>query len=158
MLQILIQSGEETMNIKYLIPLASIALLLIGGAGRLADRSSGQVAVAELVSQPTQVQSPVLPGGEQANNGAVRSLRAQATPDTKIEVDDDVILLGRAGQPALTAAIAQQIAEARLNSGRARKVELDEEDGQLVYDVKIGNTKVEIDAQTGAVLSMKTDD
>lgn len=61
-----------------------------------------------------------------------------------------------ASKPAITADAAQKIAEAHLKSGMASKVELDEENGKLVYSVQIGKTDVKVDAMIGAVLS--TDD
>jgi uncharacterized membrane protein YkoI len=57
-----------------------------------------------------------------------------------------------AGTPAITAADAQQAAEAFLNSGTAMQVTLDDENGQLVYSVRIGETDVKVDAMTGAVI------
>jgi len=56
------------------------------------------------------------------------------------------------GTPAITAEAAQRTAEAHLNAGTAAKVELDDENGKLVYSVDIGGTDVKVDAMTGAVI------
>jgi uncharacterized membrane protein YkoI len=62
------------------------------------------------------------------------------------------------GTPALTAADALRIAEAYLNAGSATQVELDDENGQLVYSVEIGTSEVKVDAMTGEVLGVETDE
>jgi len=57
-----------------------------------------------------------------------------------------------AGTPSISAEVAQKTAETFLNAGTATKVELDDENGKLVYSVEIGVTDVKVDAMTGAVL------
>ncbi len=55
--------------------------------------------------------------------------------------------------PAITAEAAQKTAETYLNAGTATKVELDDENGQLVYSVEFSNgTDVKVDAMSGKVL------
>ena len=79
----------------------------------------------------------------------------QNAPDPSVETakDQDRQEATPAAQPAITAAAAQQTAEAHLKAGRASKVALDDENGQLIYSIQIGNTEVKVDAMTGAVLS-----
>jgi uncharacterized membrane protein YkoI len=60
------------------------------------------------------------------------------------------------GTPAITAEAAQKTAEAYLNAGTATKVELDDENGKLVYSVEFNGTDVKVDAMTGAVLKVET--
>jgi uncharacterized membrane protein YkoI len=61
------------------------------------------------------------------------------------------------GTPAITAEAAQKTAEAYLNAGTATKVELDDENGQLVYSVEFANgTDVKVDAMTGSVLGAES--
>jgi len=82
----------------------------------------------------------------------------QNTPDTGEETE----IAGEqdaapTGTPAITAEAAQQTAEAYLNAGTATQVELDDEDGVLVYSVEFANgTDVKVDAMTGAVLGVET--
>ena len=52
---------------------------------------------------------------------------------------------------------AKQVAEAQV-SGTASDVELDNENGSLVYEVKIGNQEVKVDADNGSVLKIEQDD
>jgi len=61
------------------------------------------------------------------------------------------------GTPAITAEAAQAAAEAHLNAGTASQVELDDENGQLVYSVQIGASDVKVDAMTGTVLGVESD-
>jgi len=56
------------------------------------------------------------------------------------------------GTPAITESAAQSVAEAYLNQGTATKVQLDDENNQLVYSVEIGSTDVKVDAMSGLVL------
>ena len=57
-----------------------------------------------------------------------------------------------AGKAAITAEAARKAAEAYLNAGAASEVELENENGRLVYSVEIGGTEVDVDAMTGEVL------
>jgi len=58
------------------------------------------------------------------------------------------------GTPSITADQAKAAAEAHLNAGAATQVQLDDENGTLVYSVEIGTSDVKVDAMTGAVLSV----
>jgi len=58
------------------------------------------------------------------------------------------------GTPGITADQAKAAAETHLNAGTATKVELDDENGKLIYSVEIGASDVKVDAMTGAVLSV----
>ena len=60
------------------------------------------------------------------------------------------------GTPAITADVAQATAEKYLNAGTASQVELDDENGQLVYSVEINGTDVKVDAMTGSVLGAES--
>ncbi|HRI57733.1 MAG TPA: PepSY domain-containing protein [Anaerolineae bacterium] len=61
------------------------------------------------------------------------------------------------GTPAITFDQAQAAAEAHLNAGSASEIELENENGQLVYSVEIGASEVKLDAMTGAVLGVERD-
>ena len=62
-----------------------------------------------------------------------------------------------AGQAKITADQAKQAAEAQV-SGTASSVELDNENGSLVYEVKIGNQELKVDAGNGSILKIEQDD
>lgn len=73
-------------------------------------------------------------------------------PSSKQEKEAEYLRLARI-TPQQAAAAAQKAVP-----GTVLKVELDEEDGFLVYEVEIGNSEVRIDAGTGQVLRVKQDD
>ena len=64
---------------------------------------------------------------------------------------------GLAGLAKISADQAKQTAEAQVG-GTASSAELDNENGSLVYEVKIGSQEVKVDAGTGAVLKVEQSD
>lgn len=76
---------------------------------------------------------------------------AQET-ETAPESESEAALVGT---PAITAEAAQQAAETYLNAGAATEVELEDNNGQLVYSVEISGTDVIVDAITGQVVGTK---
>jgi uncharacterized membrane protein YkoI len=58
------------------------------------------------------------------------------------------------GTPSITADQAKAAAEVYLNAGTATKVELDDENGNLIYSIEIGTSDVKVDAMTNAVLGV----
>ncbi len=81
----------------------------------------------------------------------------ESDTDEGDETGDDEQDESSVGTPAITAADALRIAEAHLNAGSANEVELEKEDGQLVYSVEIGSSDVKVDAMTGEVLGVETE-
>ncbi len=166
------------MRTKQIAGLAVIALLVVGAMGTIAARSLAQapqpVAQAQATQPPDgpeavaadtdQVDEQV---GDQNEADVAEAPEGNATvgADTD-QVDEQVgdqneadVETGTDGQdaavaqtPAVSPEQAQAAAEASLNAGTATKVELDDENGQLVYSVEIGSTDVKVDAMTGAVL------
>lgn len=61
-----------------------------------------------------------------------------------------------AGTPSISADQAKAAAEAHLNAGTATQVQLDDENGKLIYSVEIGTSDVKVDAMTGTVLSVES--
>lgn len=74
------------------------------------------------------------------------------------ETDEDEQDETSPGTPAITAAEPLQIAEKHLNAGAAIEIELENENGQLVYSVEIGSNDVKVDAMTGEVLGVEADE
>jgi len=169
------------MKIKRFVALAAIALLVVGAMGAMAARSFAQTP-----HPATHVQVTEAPDEEEivgANTDDVEEqVGDQNAADTEMpdkeeivgaDTDDVEEQVGDqnaadtetgdneqdavpAGTPAITAKEAQATAEAYLNAGTATQVELDDEDGQLVYSVEIGGTDVKVDAMTGTVLGVET--
>jgi uncharacterized membrane protein YkoI len=173
--------GSEAMKISHIVALAAIALLVVGMAGVAAAQTFAQPAQppAQIgVTGAADNGQALAPAGSQAGE----QIEDQNSPDTGAEVnapDTDTVedqvgdqngpdtgeavdeaVEGQdeapAGTPAITADQAQAAAEASLSAGTASKVELDDENGQLVYSVEIGSSEVKVDATTGAVLGVET--
>jgi uncharacterized membrane protein YkoI len=142
------------MKINRFVALAAIALLVVGAMGAVAARSFAQT------SHPTaQVQATEAPDEEEAVGADTDNVEEQVgdqdAADTETgDKEQDAVPDGTA---AYTAEQAQATAEAYLNAGTATQVELDDENGQLVYSVEFGGTDVKVDAMTGTVLGVETD-
>ncbi|MCX5970778.1 MAG: PepSY domain-containing protein [Coprothermobacterota bacterium] len=89
----------------------------------------------------------------------------QSGPDTGNEVagpeeakSADSADAAPTGTPAIATDAAQKTAESFLNAGAATKVELDDENGALVYSVQFSDgADVKVDAMTGTVLASESD-
>jgi uncharacterized membrane protein YkoI len=169
------------MMMKRIVALVAVALLVAAAIGVAAARSFAQSAQppaqTEVTGAPANEQA-VAPDtdnieeqvGEQEEDGTAEAVGApdgdnveeqigdQNAADTGVEANEagDGQEAAPTGTPAITADQAQATAEAHLNAGTATKVELDDENGQLVYSVEIGTSDVKVDAMTGAVLSVDT--
>ncbi len=139
------------MKINRFIALAAIALLVVGAMGAISMKAFAQSAAqtetcaqqdegsAEIQNAPDTDNVELECGDQNEDGEEAESADGQdATPT---------------GTPAITAKAAQKTAESYLNAGTAIKVELDDEDGKLVYSVEFSNgTDVKVDAMTGSVL------
>lgn len=142
------------MKINRFVALAAIALLVVGAMGAVAVRSLAQT------SRPAaHVQATPAPGDEEAVGADTDDVEEQVSDQNQAntEIEDDEQDAAPAETLAITAEQAQATAEAYLNAGTATQVELEGENGQLIYSVEIGGTDVEVDAMTGAVLGVETD-
>jgi uncharacterized membrane protein YkoI len=140
------------------VALAAIALLVVSALGAmsmtvLAQARTPQAVQAQTCDQPgddaAESQNAIdaddveLQCGDQNEDGEEAG---------SVDGQDDV----PSGTPAVAAEAAQKTAETYLNAGAATEVELDDENGQLVYSVEIGGTEVKVDAMTGAVLGTES--
>ncbi|OQA41199.1 MAG: Peptidase propeptide and YPEB domain protein [Chloroflexi bacterium ADurb.Bin325] len=64
----------------------------------------------------------------------------------------------RLGTPGITFGQAAAAAEAHLNDGSASEVELESKAGQLIYTVEIGASEVRVDAMSGEVLGVDSEE
>jgi uncharacterized membrane protein YkoI len=174
------------MKINRYVALSVIALLVVGAMGALTYRTyahgnSGQTAQSQdCANQDDDTVQNAGPDTDNVDlqcgdqNAADTEDGAEAVgPDTdnveELVGDQNAADTGEeaesadgqesapTGTPAITAEAAQQAAEAHLNAGTAIKVELDDENGTLVYSVEFANgTDVKVDAMTGAVLGVET--
>jgi uncharacterized membrane protein YkoI len=151
------------MKINRFLALAAIALLVVGAMGVI-----GTKAFAQSATPPAQSQECA-----QQDNDSVQAQNAPDTDNVDLQCGDqngadsgqeaqeaesaDGQDAAPTGTPAISAEAAQKSAEAYLNAGSAVKVELDDENGALVYSVQFPNgTDVKVDAMTGTVLGAET--
>jgi uncharacterized membrane protein YkoI len=171
------------MKINRFVALAAIALLVVGAMGVVAARSFAQTpsptthvqATAapggeEAVGADTDNVEEQVGDQNQADAGNVEEQVGDQNQADTDNVEEQVGDQSQAdtgtgdngqdavpsGTPAITAEQARATAEAYLNAGTATQVEVDDENGQLVYSVEIGGTDVKVDAMTGAVLGTET--
>lgn len=82
--------------------------------------------------------------------------------DDRYEDDDDRYESEAIASVKLSAADAEKIAKKQLSNSKVVQIELDEDDNRLQYEVEVVNSKyeaeVEIDANTGKVLSVDKDE
>ncbi|MCM3128534.1 PepSY domain-containing protein [Paenibacillus provencensis] len=82
--------------------------------------------------------------------------------DDRYDDDDDRYESEAIASVKLSAADAEKIAIKQLSNSKVVQIELDEDDNRLQYEVEVVNSKyeaeVEIDANTGKVLSIDKDD
>lgn len=163
------------MPINTILATAAAAILLFGPAGAHAVRQATQAPSASSLPAISQ-QAPAQPSADCANqlDDATDADSAAADTDTEelqcgdqnapdaTEADteseaaeSDQNDAAPSATPAITADQARATAEAQLNAGAASKVELDDENGQLVYSVEIGGVDVKVDAMTGAIVTVE---
>ena len=145
------------MKINRFVAMAAIALLVVGAMGAVSMK-----AFAQSGNPPAQSQTC-----EQQDNDMSEDQNTPDTDNVDLQCGDQNASGEEAestesangqdaaptGTPAITAQAAQKTAESYLNAGTAIKVELDDEDGKLVYSVEFSNgTDVKVDAMTGSVL------
>ncbi len=160
------------MKLNRFVAFAAITLLVVAALGTFTLRSHAQNSSP--ADKAVHAQDDPCAGQDQDDD----ALEADSGPDTDdVELEcgnqdeaDDGAKADEAeevggeqdeaplGTPAITAETAQHAAEAYLNAGTASQVELDDENGQLVYSVEIGSNDVKVDALTGDVLGVETDE
>lgn len=152
------------MKLNRFFALAAIALLVVGAMGAIAARTFAQTPIphAQEVQATEATDSQMSANGPDGDN-VDEQVGDQTSADTGAEVNGGAQTESGDGQdaapsgtPAITAEAAQKTAEAYLNAGAASKVQLDDENGKLIYSVEIGGNDVKVDAMTGEVLGVDT--
>jgi len=150
------------MKVNRFIALAAIALLVVGAMGAVSMK-----AFAQSATPPTQTDCAQQDGdtAEVQNAPDTDNVDLQCgdqnAPDSGQEAEGVESADGQdaaaTGTPAITSEAAQKTAESYLNAGTAVKVQLDDENGSLVYSVEFSNgTDVKVDAMTGSILGADT--
>lgn len=123
--------------------LGGVLLIAMGAIGGISAR-----AYAQTRSAAPAVQGPCGPDAEaRGESTAADAEAAGCAEDSGGESQD-----AATGTPAISAEEAQQAAETYANAGTASEVELEDENGLLVYSVEIAGQEVTVDAMTGEVL------
>lgn len=147
------------MKINRFIALAAIALLVVGAMGAVSMKAFAQSGNPPAPTQGCDQQDDDAAEVQNApdTDNVDQQCGDQNAPDNGQEAEGAESADGQdaapTGTPAITAEAAQKTAESYLNAGAAVKVELDDENGALVYSVEFSNgTDVKVDAMTGSVL------
>jgi uncharacterized membrane protein YkoI len=152
------------MKINRFVALAALALLVVGAMGFVTMRSFAQT------TNPPTTQDQACAAEQADDDSAEAQTAGPDTDDLEVQCGDQNESDGEAeeanegseqeaapaGTPSITAEEAQVAAEAYLNAGAASQVELDDQNGQLVYSVEINGTDVTVDAMTGNILGTES--
>ena len=164
------------MPINTILATAAAAILLFGPAGGQMIRQAARTPAAaslpaisqQAPAQPSTNCASQLDDATEADSAAAdtdteelqcgdQNAPDAAEADTESEAaESDQNDAAPSATPAITADQARATAEAQLNAGAASKVELDDENGQLVYSVEIGGVDVKVDAMTGVVVTVES--
>lgn len=140
------------MKINRFIALAAIALLVVGAIGAISMKAFAQTAAQTETCAQQDDDSAEVQDGPDTDNVELECGDQNEADGSEVESAGDTES-APTGTPAITSEAAQKTAESYLNAGTAVKVELDDEDGKLVYSVEFSNgTDVKVDAMTGSVL------
>jgi len=143
------------MKINRFIALAAIALLVVGAMGAISMKAFAQTDAQTQTcnEQDDSMEVQDAPDTDTDNVECGDQTDGQDEADSADEQEGaDGAESAPTGTPAISAEAAQKTAESYLNAGTATKVELDDENGKLIYQVEIGGTDVNVDAMTGDVL------
>ncbi|WP_414620356.1 PepSY domain-containing protein [Calothrix sp. CCY 0018] len=130
------------MSATKIIALAAVLASTLGFAG-LARNVSAQQTESQLAvnnRESTEIAQAIYGDGETDDDAEEQQETAKYQSLTKITFEQ-----------------AKQAAEAAVG-GKAKKVELENEDGNLVYEVEIGKKEVIVDAGNGKVLYTENED
>lgn len=145
------------MKINRFVALAAIALLVVGAMGAVSLKAfarSNQVPAAQVETCDQQDDDSVEVDGTPDTDDMELECGDQNEDSEEAESEDGQDT-PPTGTPAIQAEEAQVSAEDYLNAGASVKVELDDEDGNLVYSVEFSDgTDVKVDAMTGGVLGV----
>lgn len=147
------------MKIYRFVAFLTIALLAVGAIGAISMRAHAQMSTPPVQAQSCAQQdndAHEIQGATDVDNVDLQC-GDQNGPDNQQEAQERESSEGEdptpTGTPAITAEAAQKAAEAYLNAGTAVRVQLDDENGKLVYSVEFPDgTDVKVDAMSGTVL------
>lgn len=138
---------------------ALVVGVLVLGFGSLAasaqTTSQVQPASAQEEQDPSYIGSIAVPEAQEASEAQEANEAEEASKVDEANEADEATAL--ASQAKITSDQAKEAAQAEV-PGTVTKVELDNENGYLVYSVEVGGKDVKVDAGTGKVLHIEADD
>lgn len=140
---------KEILQNKLAIPLLALAIVGVGGSAY----TLSHVGPMTVSAQTTTAADKPDVAGDQKDPSYTSSIRVNDTQ----EVSDST----EAKQLASLAKISEGQAKAAAEKGAggtASSVELENENGNVVYAVTVGNKEVKVDAGNGAILHTETAD
>jgi uncharacterized membrane protein YkoI len=145
------------MKINRILALVVIALLMVAMSSAVTTHALAQTPnpdTAEDKATGPDTDNVEEQVGEQVEDGQPDGVEAPGTEDNGNEAGESASL---AGQAKISAEEAKAAALAANPGASVAKVELDNENGSLVYSVELSNgTDVKVDAGNGAVLHTET--
>ena len=154
---------DMILKINRFVALALIALVVAGAMGAISYKVFAQAGVLRNARTAFPAQDC---GQHETNDTQEQSVNDadnlegqcgdQNTPDEQVSGGDEVTETAPIGTPAITADHAQTAALA-IHPGTVRAVELDKENGKLVYGIEFEDgADVKVDAMTGEILGTET--
>jgi len=141
------------MKLNRFIALAAIALLVMGAMGAVSMKAFAQTATQTETCAQQDDDTAEVQNAPDTDNVELECGDQNEDGEEAESADGHGRDAAPTDTPAITAEAAQKTAESYLNAGTAVKVELDDEDGKLIYSVEFSNgTDVKVDAMTGSVL------
>ena len=138
--------------------LAALALLLVGALGAVNWQAAAQSNQPVAESCDQQDDDAAENPDEPDTDDVELECGEQDEADEEAETEDGMDEVP-SGTPAITAEQAQSQAEGYLGAGTTVQVELDDEDGRLIYSVEFNDgTDVKVDALTGDVIGTDLDE
>ena len=140
------------MKLNRFIALAAIALLVVGAMGAVSMKVFAQTTAQAQTCDQQDNDTAEVQDAPDTDNVDLQCGDQNKADGSEVESAGDTES-APTGTPAISAEAAQKTAESYLNAGTAIKVELDDENGKLLYSVEFSNgTDVKVDAMTGSVL------
>ncbi len=150
-----VKKMNEKVKNKLAIPLLALAIVGIAGSMYTFSQASptsvrAQSVTARSATRQVQPQN----AGDKEDPSYTSSVKA---PESATEVDEATEAKRLASLAKISEANAKTAAE-KSAGGKATSVKLENENGNIVYEVIVGNKEVKVDAGNGAVLHTETAD
>ncbi len=141
------------MERKKLIPLAMLTFVLVGSSAVALGNLKPSMAFAQS-SDTTKTDATEKPDSNDQTPSYVSSVTIQESVN---ETDESGEAAALAPMAKITAEEAKSFAQDNVG-GTATSAKLENENGNVVYEVKIGTKEVKVDAGNGKILNVESDE